>query len=101
MKRAHLAHKSQSVLAHPPDAKFKQLIDLRSLKNCPVVTNNVTNYLTISGPNIPGLGGRTTQNKTARVKPGYVGIPKVLYGSHQYVTVCADVMFVNEIHLLR
>ena len=71
-----------------------------SFKNCPVTVNDVTNARVSFVPDQPGLAGRSIIQKPQRVVPEYMGIPRVLYERHKYVTLTADVMFVNGIAFL-
>ena len=100
VQRAALARIAQSKVAHPPDSKFKQMVSSPSFKNCPVTVNDVTNARAIFGPDLAGLAGRSTRRKPKRVVPEYMGIPRELYERHKYVTLTADVMFVNGIAFL-
>ena len=52
------------------------------------------------GPNLPGLGGRTTKQKPERVEPEYIGIPRRIYERHRIVILTADIMFGNGIAFL-
>ena len=94
VKGAITARITQGKLAHIPDEKFKQLVSSKFLKHCHVKVNDVTNARTIFGPNLPGLGGRTTRQKSERVEPEYIGIPRGIYERHKIVTFTVDVMFV-------
>ena len=70
VKRAILARVAQSKVAHLPDSKFKLMVSSPSFKNFPVSVNDVTNARTIFGPDLPGLAGRSTRQKSQRVVPG-------------------------------
>ena len=48
----------------------------------------------------PGLRGKTTRKKTEHVRVDYVEIPRDLVDMHKYVTLVADVMFVNGLPFL-
>ena len=61
------------------DAKFKRLLNSRSIKNCPVRAEDVENARVIFGPNRDRLGGATTRTRPSRVEPEYIGIPKSKY----------------------
>ena len=91
VKGAHLARIAQSMVAHPPDSKFKLMVSLPSLKKFPVTVNDLTNARAIFAPDQPGLAGRSTRQKPQRVVPEYIGIPRVLYERHKYVTLTAGV----------
>ena len=84
-------------MSHPTDEKFKQLLSGKSLENCSVVASDVTNVRAISGPNCPGLRGKTFRQKPDLVVPEYLGIPRDFYRLQHFVTLTADVMFLNGI----
>ena len=100
VKQEKIARIVQSRVAHPSDLKFKQVVESPSFKNCPVTAKDVTNSRAIYGPDLPGLQGRSTRKKAKRVVPEYMCIPRALYERHKYVTLTADVMFVNGIVFL-
>ncbi len=58
MKKAILAREAQAKLAHPTDEKFKIMVSSKSLDNCPVKPQHITDVKTIFGPNHPGLRGK-------------------------------------------
>ena len=91
---------AQGKLAHVPYDNFKQLVSSKSLKNCRVKVDDVTNAHNIFGPNLPVLGGRTTRQKPDRLEPEYIGISRGIYECHKIVTLTADVVFVNRIAFL-
>jgi hypothetical protein len=95
--KAVLARKAQAKVAHPSDEKFKQMVSHRSLVNSKVKVVDITNARALWGPNRPGLRGKSVREKPERVDPDYVQIPKDFYVLHRFVTLAADVMFVNGI----
>ena len=92
VKRAIMARVAQSKVAHPPDSKFKLMVNSPSLENCKVTVQDITNSRTMFGPNLPGLQGRSTRQKPKRVVPEYMGIPRAIYERYKYVTLTADVV---------
>ena len=84
----------QARVNHPTDEKFKQMVSGKILDNFSIVANDVTNAF---GPNRPGLRGKTVRQRTERVVPEYLEIPKDFYRLHHFFTLIADVMFVNGI----
>ena len=55
VKGAIAACKAQIMLAHPPETKFKQLVNSDRVKNHPVIAQNITNSRVIFGPDLPRL----------------------------------------------
>ena len=58
VKQAILAHKAQAMVGHPTVDKLKNMVGLKSITNCRVKVNDVTNARAIFGPYLPGLGGK-------------------------------------------
>eukprot|EP00957_Ditylum_brightwellii_P130409 9948453-Ditylum_brightwellii.AAC.1 len=82
-------------MAHPTDEKFKQMINEKTLDDCPIAVNYITNAQTIFEPNRPGLQGKTVKQRPVQIEPEYLGIPRDFYQLHHFVTLTADVTFVN------
>ena len=97
VQRAVASREMQARMAHPTDETFKQMVSGECIDNCPVIASDVTNARTIFGPNRAGLRGKTVRQRPERVIPEYLGIPKDFYRLHHFVTLTADVMFVNGI----
>eukprot|EP00957_Ditylum_brightwellii_P045972 3487475-Ditylum_brightwellii.AAC.1 len=66
-------------MAHPTDESFKQMINRKTLDNCPIVASDITNTQTIFGPNFPGLKGKTIRQRPEKIEPEYLGIPRDFY----------------------
>ena len=84
-------------IAHPTDESFKQMVSGKTLDNCSIVASDVTNARSIFGPNRPRLRGKTVRQRPERVETEYLGIPRDFYRLHHFVTLTADVMFVNDL----
>ena len=50
VKKAILAREAQAMIAHPPDEKFKQMINHESTKNCNVKVEDNNNACTFLVP---------------------------------------------------
>ena len=100
VEKAIAARDMQARLAHPTDDEFKQMVRSKSLDNCSVVADGVTNARSIFGPNLPGLRGKTVRQRPERVVPEYLRILRDYYRLHRFVTLTADVMFVNGLPFL-
>ena len=55
VKGAIASRKAQIMLTHPPETKFKQLVNSDRVKNHPVIAQNITNSRVIFGPDLPRL----------------------------------------------
>ena len=51
----------QARVAHPTYEKFKHMVSIKSLDNCSIVANDVTNAHAIFVPNRPVLRGETVR----------------------------------------
>ena len=100
VENAILARKMQAMVAHPPDEKFKDMVSHKSLSNFRVRVYDITNAHAIFGPNRSRLKGATVRQKPDRVDSEYTKIPRNLYELHKFVTLAADVMFVNDVQFL-
>ena len=87
-------------MAHLTNDKFKQMVSSKRLKNCSVVPDNITTARSIFGPNLLGLRGKTVRQRLERVVPEYLDIPRDYYRLHHFVTLTADIMFVNGLLFL-
>ena len=70
------------------------------ITNFPVTVHDVNNANRIFGPDLANLRGKTTRTKPERVRIEIVQIPKDFVQMHKYVTLVADVMFVNGLPFL-
>ena len=88
------------MVGHPPEKKFKKLVSSKSMKNCRVKVNDITNACAIFGPHLPGLGGITTRLKPGSKELVYIDIPRELYEREKNINFTVDVMFVNGLAFL-
>jgi hypothetical protein len=70
------------------------------LTNCPVTVQDVNNAHHIYGRDLANIRGKTTRRKPQHVQIDYVQIPWDFVKMHKYVTLAADVMFVNGLPFL-
>ena len=68
MEKAILAHRMQSMIAHLPDEKYKELVSSQSLLDSGVTVDDITNAKSLFGPNLPRLLGGMTRVKPSRVE---------------------------------
>ena len=97
---AKLARRAQAMIGHPTDSVFKEMVSHKTLKNCHVKPLHVTNSNIMFGTDLSGVRGRTVRTKPERVETDSVEIPRDFYVLNQFITLTADVMFVNGIAFL-
>jgi hypothetical protein len=82
------------------DKEFKGMVREKLVTNCPVTMQDVENANCIFGPDLTNLRRKTIRTKLEHIHIEYVQIPRVFVELHMYVTVVADVMFVNGLLFL-
>jgi hypothetical protein len=101
VKEAKLARTLQSRVANMSDAKLKQMVSVNGLKNASIRPEHVTNASRIFGPNTAALEGKTVRRPSPRViEEGGVNIPDDFHRLHRFVTLVADVFFVDGVAFL-
>ena len=63
IEKAKLSRKTQSMVANPPDERFKEIVSGSILKNFPVEFKDVSNSYAIFGANCNRLKGASTRHK--------------------------------------
>ena len=71
-----------------------------TLNNFSVVPNDVSNATAIFVPNLPRMQGASTREKPNKTNAEFTKIPREFYLQHKFITLMADVMFVNGIAFL-
>jgi hypothetical protein len=100
IERAKEARRIQGMIANPTEKEFAGMVHERLLTNCPITVRDVDNANRIFGPDLANVRGKTTRTKPERVRVKYVQIPRDFVQLHKYVTLVADVMFVNGLPFL-
>ena len=101
VKEAKSARTLQSRVGNMCDAKLKQMVSVNDLKNAPIHPQHVTNATRIFGPNTDALEGKTVRRPSPRVhEDGVVNIPDDFHRLHHFVTLVADVFFVDGVVFL-
>mgnify|MGYP000854466914 CR=1 FL=1 len=70
------------------------------VKNIPVNPIAITHALDLFGPDLPNVRGKTVRRKPDRVDTGFVNIPDDYHRLNKFVTLTADIMFVNGVAFL-
>ncbi len=72
----------------------------KTIKNCPIKPEHITNACSIFGPSIAGVRGKTVRRKPERVEAEPGCIPDDFHRLHRFVVITADNMFINGIAFL-
>ena len=65
------------------------------IQNCPITASDTTNDHTLFGPNLSVIMSNTVWKKPNRVLMEYVAVPKNFFILHKFVTLVANVLFLN------
>ena len=93
LKRAILARQKQQQVGIPSEAEFARMVSGNHVKNATFTVQDISNARAIYGPLL-----ENTRGKTVRRKPERVEVMRVDHDFHKinrFVTLTADVMFVN------
>jgi hypothetical protein len=90
----------QGMIENPTEREFEGMVREKLIANCPVAMRNIQNAHQIFDPDLANLRGKTTRTKPEHVKADYVKIPQDFMELHKYLTIVADVMFVNGLPFL-
>jgi hypothetical protein len=89
------AWRLQRMVGNPTDKEFKGMVHENLITNRPVTVQDVENANCIFGPDLANLRGETIRTRLEHVRIEYIQIPWNFVELHKYVTLVADVMFVN------
>ena len=87
----------------PTDADFIEMLSKGTLTNCPVTLVDISNSRHVFGPDLPGIKSKTVRRKPARVEVEDALVTRTIYDDYHcfvFVTLTADVMFVNSLPFL-
>ncbi|KAI2502265.1 Reverse transcriptase (RNA-dependent DNA polymerase) [Fragilaria crotonensis] len=84
-------------IGRPSEAEFQRILDSGCIRNCPVTSLDAKRALTIYGPDIATLKGKTTRAGVAPRAPNFtaVALPPSVLEHHRDVTLCVDFFFVQ------
>ncbi len=100
VEEARTAQEAQAMLGHPTDQEFLGMVRSGMILNCPVTPTAMQNAKRIFGPNLAGVRGRTVRRPPESVTTNHIKIPRAILVQHEWVTLAADVMFVNGVPFL-
>ena len=81
---------------HPIDRKYKYIVANKMLPKCPIATHDTTNEIFYFWTQPSRREGKDSEKKPIRVDTKeYVSITEDYYKLYKFVTLMADVIFVN------
>ncbi len=100
IKKAQEARRLQGMIENHTEREFEEMVREKLIANRPVTVRNIQNAHQIFGPILANLRGKMARTKPEHVRADYVKIPQDFTDLHKYVTIVADVMFVNGLPFL-
>jgi hypothetical protein len=101
VKGANLARKAQAILGHPLSQELSQVVSNNfGINNGPINPIDISNADAIYGRNLGGIRGKTVRKKPEHIHGETIKIPKDFYKLHHFVTLTADIMYVNGVAFL-
>jgi hypothetical protein len=88
------------MIGNPTKREFAGMVHEKLTTNCPVTVHDINNANHMFGPDLANLKGNTTRTKLEHVRVEIVQIPQDFVQLHKYVTLVADIMFVNGLPFL-
>ncbi len=88
------------MIGNPTKQKFVGMVREKHITNCLVTVQDVHNANQFFGPDLAYLRGKTTRTKPEHLRVDYVKTPRDFIQMHKYVTLVADVLFVNGLLFL-
>ncbi len=100
IEKAQQARRLQGMIGNPTKRELVGMVHKKLIANCPVTVQDIHNANRIFGLDLANLRGKMTRKQPEHVMVDYVEIPRNLVNMHKYVTLVADVMFVNGLPFL-
>ena len=88
------------MIGSPSDKDYGGMVSSNMIKNCPIDSTDVSNARAIFGPDLASVRGNTFQRKPKSIVEEYVAVPKELVSRHKFISIAANVFFVDGIEFL-
>ena len=98
--RARAARNLQITIGCPSTSNFMRIICKGLLPGCLVTTADVMVAEDIFGTDMGALKGKTPRRRASKARPKLIHIPNDIRNKIKDVTLCADIMFVNQMRFL-
>ena len=83
-------------LGRPSQAQFQHMLSHHMIPDCPVTADDAKRAITIYGPDVATLKGKTTKGK-GNHRPTFkpIEIPSYIAKHHRNITICQDIFYVK------
>ena len=88
------------MIGSPSEKDYGWMVSSNMIKNCPIDSTDVSNARAIFGTDLASVRGKTVRRKPKPIVEEYVAVPKELVSRHKFISIVADVFFVDGIVLL-
>ena len=100
LKQARIARNLLHALGNPTIEDLRTVLRINTIKNCPVISEDLAIMKRVYGPDPAPIKGKTTRQKPSMVVHDVVAIPPELIKTQKLVKLCMDTMFINEMSYL-
>jgi hypothetical protein len=100
VERAEKARDLCRVIGCPSIRDYKHIVQTDQIKNCPVTLEDIRVSERIFGQDMYAIKGKSTRSKPKVVINDYGEVPKELIDAQKNVTLCVDIMFLDEVAFL-
>ena len=98
--KSRMARRLFAIMARPAWSDFISMLGQHSIAGCPVTVQDAQNALSIYGPDLGVIKGRTVRETPARVRIIEATMPIDLTRHKERVVLSADIMFLDGIPFL-
>jgi hypothetical protein len=100
-RKAELARKLQIAMGRPSTRALIRMIEKKLLPNCPITKQDIAAAENIFGPDVGSLMGKTVRHAPHAMRvPQVSNLPVEVMARYREVTLCADIMFINNVPYL-
>ena len=97
LEQAKKARKLYHTMGLPSMHDYIELVRNNMLYNCPITVEDIENSFKIYGQSPAALKGKVTRKKPDVVSSDYFEVPEDILEKHKFVTLCADIFYVQKI----
>ena len=100
IKSAKAARKLQGMIGIPSEKDYGGMVSSNMIKKFPIDSTDVSNARAIFGPDLASVRGKTVRRKPKSIVEEYAAVPKELVSRHKFISIAADVLFIDSISFL-